>query len=62
MQRASSSQITKKQKNAKKPNTKSRKADGDRRPKLRNRTLKFGTWNVQGCRNKMEEIIREGVQ
>jgi exonuclease III len=21
--------------------------------------LKFGTWNVQGCRNKMEEIIRE---
>jgi exonuclease III len=22
-------------------------------------TLKFGTWNVQGCRNKMEEIIRE---
>jgi len=22
-------------------------------------TLKFGTWNVQGCRNKLEEIIRE---
>jgi exonuclease III len=21
-------------------------------------TLKFGTWNVQDCRNKMEEIIR----
>jgi len=21
--------------------------------------LKFGTWNVQGCINKMEEIIRE---
>ena len=21
--------------------------------------LKFGTWNVQGCRNKMKEIIRE---
>jgi hypothetical protein len=19
-------------------------------------TIKFGTWNVQGCRNKMEEI------
>ena len=31
----------------------------DRRLKLRNRTLKYGTWNVQGCRNKMEEIIRE---
>jgi len=59
MQRASSSLITKKQKNAKKPNTKPRKADRDRRPKLRKRTLKFGTWNVQGCRNKMEEIIRE---
>jgi hypothetical protein len=50
MQRASSSLITKKQKNAKKPNTKPRKADGDRRTKLRNRTLKFRTWNVQGCR------------
>jgi len=22
-------------------------------------TLKFGTWNVQGCRNKMKKIIRE---
>jgi len=22
-------------------------------------TLKFGTWHVQGCRNEMEEIIRE---
>jgi exonuclease III len=21
--------------------------------------LKFGTWNIEGCRNKMEEIIRE---
>ena len=21
--------------------------------------MKFSTWNVQGCRNKMEEIIRE---
>jgi exonuclease III len=21
--------------------------------------LKFGTWNVKGCRNKIEEIIRE---
>ena len=21
--------------------------------------MKFGTWNVLGCRNKMEEIIRE---
>ena len=21
--------------------------------------MKFGTWNVQGCRNKMEEILRE---
>ena len=21
--------------------------------------MKFGTWNVQGCRNKMEEIVRE---
>jgi exonuclease III len=21
--------------------------------------LKFGTWNVQGCRNKLEKIIRE---
>jgi exonuclease III len=21
--------------------------------------MKFGTWNVQGCRNKMEEIISE---
>jgi exonuclease III len=21
--------------------------------------LKFGTWNVEGCRNKMEEIMRE---
>jgi len=48
MQRASSSLITKK--NAKKPNIRPRKADRDRRPKLRNRTLKFGTWNVQGCR------------
>jgi hypothetical protein len=36
MQQASSSLITKKQKNAKKPNTKSRKADRDRRPKLKN--------------------------
>jgi exonuclease III len=43
----------------KKSNTKPWKADGDRRPKLRNTTLKFGTWNVQGCRNKMEEIISE---
>jgi hypothetical protein len=43
----------------KKPNTKPRKSDGGRRLKLRNRTLKLGTWNVQGCRNKMEEIIRE---
>jgi len=59
MQRVSSSLITKKQKMLKKPNTKPRKADRDRRPKLRNRTLKFGTWNVRGCRNKMEEIIRE---
>jgi hypothetical protein len=56
--RASSSLITKKTKNAKKPNTKPRKADGVRRPKLRNRILKFGTWNVQGCKNKIEEIIR----
>jgi hypothetical protein len=46
-QRASSSLITKKQKIAKRPNTKPRKVDGDRRPKLRNRTLTFGTWNVQ---------------
>jgi hypothetical protein len=59
MQRASSSPIAKKTRNAKKPNTKPRKSDGDRRLKLRNRTLKFGAWNVQGCRNKMEEIIRE---
>jgi hypothetical protein len=60
MQRARCSLITKKpNKNAKKPNTKPRKADGDRRPKLRNGTLKFGTWNVRGCRNKMEEMIRE---
>jgi exonuclease III len=43
----------------KKPNTKPRKADVDSRLKLRNRTLKFRSWNVQGCRNKMEEIIRE---
>jgi len=43
----------------KKPNTKSQKTDRDRRLKLRKRTLKFGTWNVQGHRNKMEEIIRE---
>ena len=21
--------------------------------------MKFGTWNVQGCRNKMEELITE---
>ena len=59
MQRASSSLITKKQKMLKKPNTKPRKGDRDRRAKLRNRTLKFGTWNVQDCRNKMEEILRE---
>ena len=59
MQRANSSLITKKQEMLKKPNTKPRKSDRDRRLKLRNRTLKFGTWNVQGCRNKMEEIIRE---
>jgi exonuclease III len=42
-----------------KPNTKPRKVDGDRRPKLRKKTLKFGTWNAQGCKNKMKEIIRE---
>jgi exonuclease III len=33
--------------------------DGNRRLKLRNRILEFGTWNVQGSRNKMEEIIGE---
>jgi hypothetical protein len=43
----------------KKPNTRPRKWDADRRLELRKRNLKFGTWNVQGCRNKMEEIIRE---
>ena len=43
----------------KKPNIKPRKSDADRRPKLRSRTLKFVTWHVQGCRNKMEEIIRK---
>jgi hypothetical protein len=58
MQRASSSLIIKKTRNAKKPNTKPWKSDGDRL-KLRNRTLKYGTWNVRGCRNKMEGIIRE---
>ena len=58
MQWASSSLITKKR-NAKKPYTRPRKSEGDRRLKLRNRTLKFGTWNVQGCRNKMREIVRE---
>jgi len=57
MQRASSSLITKNQKMLKKQNNKPRKSDGDRRLKLRNRTLKFGTWNIQGCRNEMEEII-----
>ena len=59
MHRASSSLITKNQKMLKKPNIKPQKSDVGRRLKLRNRTLKFGTWNVQGCRNKMEEIIRE---
>jgi hypothetical protein len=59
IQRVSSSFIVKKQEMPKKLNTKLRKSDGDRRLKLRNRTLKFGTWNVQGCRNKMEEIIRK---
>jgi len=56
MQRASSSLITKKQMIKRKPNTKPRKSDGDRRLKLRNRTLKFSKWNVQGRGNKMEEI------
>jgi len=59
MQRASSSFIVKKTRNAKKPKAKPWKSDGDRRLKLRNMTFKFGTWNVQGCRNKMKEIIRE---
>jgi len=60
MQRASSSPITKKQEILKKQtNSKPRKSDGDRRRKLKKRTLKFGTWNVQGCRNKLEEIIGE---
>jgi hypothetical protein len=59
MQRASSSLIIKKTRNAKKPNTKPRKSDGDKRLKIRNKSLKFGTWNVRGCRNKMEEIVRE---
>ena len=58
MQRAGSSLVIKKT-NAKKPNDKPRNSDRDRRLKLRNRTLKFGTWNDQGCGNKMEEIIRE---
>ena len=35
-----------KTRNAKKPNTRPRKWDGDGRIKLRNRTLKFGAWNV----------------
>jgi len=39
MQRASSSVITKKQKMLKKPNTKPQNADGDGRPKLKNRGL-----------------------
>ena len=46
-------------KNIKNPSTKPRKSDRDRGLKLRNWTLKFGAWNVHGCRNKMEEIIKE---
>jgi hypothetical protein len=59
MQRANSLLIIKKQEMLKKPNTKPRKSDGDRRLKPRNRSLKFDTWDIQGCRNKIEEIIRE---
>ena len=56
VQWASSSLITKKQKNAKKPNTKPRKADRDRRPKLRNRTLKFGTCNIQTKKSIAQDV------
>lgn len=31
----------------------------NRRLQLRKRTLKYGTWNTQGSKNKSEEIIKE---
>ena len=57
MQRVSSSLITKKQEMLKNQTPSFGNQTKIDDSSLKNRTLKFGTWNVEGCRSNMEEII-----